>query len=1017
MRILFLHLSDLHIENELGLNLPRVQSLVQSLQGLDHVDGIVIAISGDLARNGKRDEYRLVSLFVDCLLMKITDSYALDSKDIKILLIPGNHDIDWGDSRSINPASIRQLSNLGFHSAYQAELEKMDSFFWYSNKHGCFNMSRFQREENQVFTRKILHFSSGYRIEANLINTAPFSCENDDGLHYLPPTALYEFSKPSNADLALVMMHHSPDWFPFDMKKQICQSINERCSLAFYGHDHVPGSEVIISDSGFRTIKQSGGAWQDKSVPSHCEVYVGLLDTEAREYTLKKHHWSQEEMAFMSTLCLQTALARKPVNGSRLIYREEYLTELLEDKRYSISPSILDYFVFQGVKTDSDKEYAHGHSINRMEELVDFAKENRYIAITGESRSGKTTILKALFVELLKEYTVLFCDTSIISGRKQSNVIKELVESTFGDNKYDEFCSIPFGKRALIIDDIHLIKQTHLDKFLRGLESIFDLIIVSSCPPSQFDIVQLVKDRINAQREFRKVSISKLFAAKRLELIGNIARLKTDLTDNGLKDLTRSLDQYLNSYKLAFRTEIDFVVQFTSYFCEHIKELDRTDASVFSTVFEASIERLISPQLYGRLENVEDLIVAFSEVAHYIHFHKVYPISSERISEVISGYCEYYDNRYLTPARFLEIAVGSGILKITADGFQYKFSNRNHLAYFVAKALNRKYYDDGDETNLRTVLEQSCFGINADILSFLTYISDNVRIPRLMLSQALACAENWVEFDLNGKDIKYLKAIPVQPIKPPAVNQRETELEQRSESEEMALRNNDILESLDIYDYDPSKIDEIANQLLRSFLQLQIISRNFSAFMSILTAKDRQAFVSAMYQLPNRIFYRWAKFVDDNFDALLDELMAWQEEESYKGRRYSRDRLRDEIQKLSTNQLLNLYYVVAVYGTNNATAEYIASQEYIDDSLNYRIQRLLVYEKVDNVQPAVKEAEEIYKGNEDGMVRNLINSFFNHLLINSNRISDGERRRITGKYFSPEGQTRVLLGRRKASKL
>ena len=527
----------------------------------------------------------------------------------------------------------------------------------------------------------------------------------------------------------------------------------------------------------------------------------------------------------------------------------------------------------------------------------------------------------------------------------------------------------------------------------------------------------MVKDRINAQREFRKVSISKLFATKRLELIGNIAKLKTDLSDNGLQDLTRSLDQYLNSYKLAFRTEIDFVVQFTSYFCEHIKELERTDASVFSKVFEASIERLISPQLSGRSENVEDIIVAFSEVAHYIHFHKEYPISGERISEVVLDYCSYYDNRYLTPARFLEIAVESGILKVTADGFQYKFSNRNHLAYFVAKALNRKYHDDGDETNLRIVLEQSCFGINADVLSFLTYISDNVRIPRLMLSQALACAENWAEFDLAGKDIKYLKAIPAQPIKPPAVNQRETELEKRSEDEEMALRNNEILESLDIYDYDPSKIDEIANQLLRSSLQLQIISRNFSAFMSILTAKDRQAFVSVMYQLPNKIFYRWAKYVDENLEPLLDELLAWQESEYYKGKRLSRDKLRSEIQRLSTNQLLNLYYVVAVYGTNNATAEYIASQEYIDSSLNYRIQRLLVYEKVDNVQPAVKEAEEIFKCNEDGMVRNLISAFLNHLLINSNRISDAERRRITGKYFSPEGQTKVLLGRRKAAKM
>lgn len=114
MRILFLHLSDLHTENEPDLNLPRVRSLVRSLQGFGSINGIVIAISGDLAMTGKRSEYELVSQFLNCLLKNINDTYALDGKDIKVLLIPGNHDIDWGDSRSISPENIRQMSDIGF---------------------------------------------------------------------------------------------------------------------------------------------------------------------------------------------------------------------------------------------------------------------------------------------------------------------------------------------------------------------------------------------------------------------------------------------------------------------------------------------------------------------------------------------------------------------------------------------------------------------------------------------------------------------------------------------------------------------------------------------------------------------------------------------------------------------------------------------------------------------------------------------------------------------------------------
>lgn len=110
---------------------------------------------------------------------------------------------------------------------------------------------------------------------------------------------------------------------------------------------------------------------------------------------------------------------------------------------------------------------------------------------------------------------------------------------------------------------------------------------------SQFDIVQLVKDNIKANKEFRKTTITRLYADKRLALIKKIVLLKTNNNNEAQAiGITRTLDQCLNSYKLAFRTVIDFVVQFANYYCEHIGELDKSDASVFSKVFEASMAAL-----------------------------------------------------------------------------------------------------------------------------------------------------------------------------------------------------------------------------------------------------------------------------------------------------------------------------------------------------------------------------------------------------------------------------------------
>lgn len=151
---------------------------------------------------------------------------------------------------------------------------------------------------------------------------------------------------------------------------------------------------------------------------------------------------------------------------------------------------------------------------------------------------------------------------------------------------------------------------------MRGIEDVFGIIVVASVETSQsqFDIVQLTKDSIKSTTDFRKITIAHLYAEKRQELIKKIVSLK--ITDAQTNETARMLDQCLNSYKLAFRTDIDFVVQYVDYYCEHIGELNKADATVFSKVFEASIERSIAPQLKGRRENPNDIIVALSEVAH-----------------------------------------------------------------------------------------------------------------------------------------------------------------------------------------------------------------------------------------------------------------------------------------------------------------------------------------------------------------------------------------------------------------
>ena len=1009
MRISFLHLSDFHLNDSKGVHPAKIQAIVDSLGVYTPIEGIVIVLSGDIAATGQANQYKIAATFLKRLIPEIRRKYSISEKNTKILIVPGNHDIDWGRSTRLDSSKIRSFDEKERALHLQQELKSMKNYFSFSDRNGCFFPYWMHIPFGQLVTRKILHFDNGYRIEANLLNTAPFSCDSDDGLHYLPEDAIHSLTTESNADFSLVVMHHSPDWFEFSQKKELENTLSKRCSLAFYGHEHFPGTQNVLYDNGNRIVKQAGGAWWQSSVPTLSDYYAALFDTESRKYFLSKFSWNADRSAFVATMKQEHILMQKSLCGTGLTYQEKYIATVMADSKNTIAQSVSDYFVFPTLRFNASKEYSRGKAIDKMEDFIAFIKENRYVAVMGGSNSGKTTLLKMTFKELQTQYVVLYCGTDDITGRNQENILKELVTDTYGADSYSLFQAIPSDKKVIIIDDLHRISPKHLNKFLRGIEDIFGTIVVASEETSQFDIVQMVKDNIKASKEFKKASISE----KRLALIQKIVLIKTDNDELKAAGIARTLEQCLNSYKLAFRTDIDFVVQFVDYYCAHLGELDKSDATVFSKVFEASIERSIAPHLVGRKENSNDIIVALSEIAHYIHFNKEYPINAEHIHEVIAAYCEYYDNRYLTAERFIEIGVNSGLLSRTSNGYEYRFASKNHLAYFVAKALNRRFHDTGDTTDLESIVRQSCFSINGDILLFMTYISDNVNIPRLLLEQAVSYVSGWTEFDLSDIGIKYLQSMSAKSLVSPKEDEKEEEIHNQAIEEE---ERDTIIETLDIYDYDETKIDELNNQLIRAFLQLKIIARNFSAFISILPGPVKKDYVSAMYQLPNKIFSQWAESIDNSLDYLVEEVIAWQEEPDFEGKKLSREDILRFFQEVSLNMLLNLYYVASSHGANDNTVDYLAQQNYISPSLNYRIERLMFWEKVDDYQAVIKEAEELCSLQGDGMAKNMTLAILRHMLVHSDKIIDRERRRISSKYFSPRTQAKILMDRQKSQK-
>jgi 3',5'-cyclic AMP phosphodiesterase CpdA len=95
MKILILHLSDLHIKDRNGINTFQIKKIVDVVVSMGQFDRAILIVSGDIAYSGTKDQYKYAKNLLGGIIrniMKTTQFRGL----IDIMCVPGNHDINHG---------------------------------------------------------------------------------------------------------------------------------------------------------------------------------------------------------------------------------------------------------------------------------------------------------------------------------------------------------------------------------------------------------------------------------------------------------------------------------------------------------------------------------------------------------------------------------------------------------------------------------------------------------------------------------------------------------------------------------------------------------------------------------------------------------------------------------------------------------------------------------------------------------------------------------------------------------
>lgn len=992
MKLLILHLSDMHFVDYGNFKNETLKAisgaLRQSIIGIEHV---LIIVSGDLAFSGKKRECMQAANFLRALKVTIFKRYKI--QDIQFAIVPGNHDVDY-DLGMMDRSVLEGIDKENSYGvAIASELQKQQQFYVLAQHFDCYPNGGLVHQKKIAYGEK--------NVLINLINTAAFSAkvDEDQGFHYLPEADIKTVSSQGNgSDFVITVMHHPHHVFNWRCKKELERAIYYYSDLIFVGHEHYESAQKIESGEASVNIF-AGGKLCDKGDWSDSEFHVAVLDLDTRKYQTQNYKLNAGVYEEGERRIIE--LSQNRYNKLGLVVRSDYAKELDTDK-YAIAMSNQDYFVFPLLVEEYlvDDRTRLPKEIDSMDAFMKMLSEEGKVIINGHSDTGKSILARAVFKELARTRVTLFVKGRDVTGNYE-RTIRAAFEDAYSKDKtaYEAFKQMRPSDIAIVIDDVDYIEETRQSGFIQYVEERFGRI-VETC---QFDIdIDVnIKDRLKRRadtRNFTFYRIEPFYANKRKQLVGNIVRIivndETDAQDRYIAILCDALTK--QKYLYSFNPE--FIVQFVQYYCKNIGEAMQNDGSVFSKVFEANLTNLINP--FAKKITVEKIFIILDKIAYFIYVNgkDAYPISLSQIDGVIQEYNSVYGSKIST-RDFLDILLQAKILKEYED--KYLFFDRNYLAYFAAREIRRKGVEDNDYTQFNRVINCSYNQINANILLFVTYITDNLNIIRMIMLEAERAVEKWSEFDLRDIDIPFLVKSADEVVKPVTEEDQEREEQKKIEQERRDVQTIIAANDASIFDgvdNEPNLLDE----LVRSISLMVIISRTLPSFEHMMKKPEKDQCVRLIYQMPQKIFEAWAKEVDALTSELVREIKDYHEWE-YRKEKPNYEPLDDQqalelLRAEATLMLLELMNTAIVNATRYNANEFLDAFPY-QDKPTYSIEHLIGLRHRDNVGSFKEEVEKLIQ-EKTPMTRNLARWVTRNYIVNSRNMKPSERQSLNSRVLN-----------------
>lgn len=725
-KILFLHLSDIHIENKENEILNRTLAIASTtFQRLPEIHTILIILSGDISWSGIRSEYILAEKFITSLREAIISENSMVK--VEIFVCPGNHDCDFSLSDETRDAVLGRIRSLDgaqpSASLIKTATSVQEEFFKFRE-----NISKYIWKPDNRLSWQTSISVAGYTIGIRCLNMAWMSeLKEKQGSLMYPATAVEPFSFDKSRGLHVTLLHHPFNWLGQATYRIFQSTVRSESHLVFTGHEHFQNVGEVVDLRSSPSIFIEGGVLFEKKSPQHSTFNTVIVDLETEQYSTELYNWNGNSYTPEIDNEEWGSLRALPVKGLQAYDLNPDFLKSLTDPGANFSHSakktllIDDIFVWPELRYIDDPGLVKKQvSASHLEDILNL---NSGVFVKGDEKTGKSTLLRQYFSSYFERgYLPLYFRGAWFKQSHQNEPLKALkfaLEKEYRRANHESWLQESKNQRVLLLDDVDSssLAPEVLSKCLAGLFDYFSAIIVTAKDGSAaMDLLSI--DRVEALNHFTQYEIREFGHKKRFELVCKWAEIggKEDESstnwmatiDKWEKDLTTAVGrQFVPAVPIFLLTLLQSI------------ESGRV-ADLQNSAFGHYYQFLVTSALQNigiEREQWGEVINYCANLAWFMHYSGEKNISEKTLENFNSTFSDEF-TKVSFGSRLREL-VEAGFLVKSDDDISFKYPYLHY--YFLGQYLADRIH----EQNIKDVIVNLCDDLhlreNANILLFTSH--------------------------------------------------------------------------------------------------------------------------------------------------------------------------------------------------------------------------------------------------------------------------------------------------------